>query len=504
MFAKITEADHRLFVCTPCFAKAETAKGGLKPIRPLIGLFREMARLVLIFTVLFGLSINATADETDAPQYPNIILIIADDLGYRDLGSYGAPDIPTPNLDRLADEGIQFSEAYATYPYCGPSRAGIFTGRYQQRFGFDMNVQFSESGLPISEKTLAATLKHYGYATALVGKWHLGRPTKFHPLNRGFDEFYGHLEGMRSYYTNESLSPEEQADRWLVDPVYDMWKEIEFDGYITDRFSEKVTEIIAKGKNSPFFITLAYNAPHDPIEEPPSKYLDRISEEVPLKRRHYAATVNAIDEGVGGIVSELKKQGMYENTMIFFISDHGGIPWANNSSNGELTGFKDLVYEGGIRTPFIFHWGKDQVNPSAASQPVSTLDIFSTIMAAVDPAYNQSHLDGTDLLQENLSAILEQRPLFWSVDGGQQRAIRIGKHKLVQLFHYPAELYDLSISPVEDHLEGVKLAKIQDVLARSMLETLWAWQGTLPEPRIGGRRNPDSRFEPSRKLLRLE
>lgn len=467
-------------------------------------------RLHLVAALMIGgvcqLQTAPAASDHGEPEaeLPNVLLIIADDLGYRDLSCYGAEDIPTPNLDRLASEGTRFTDAYASYAYCGPSRAGILTGRYQQRFGFDFNVQHTRHGLPVSEKTLAANLKHYGYATAFIGKWHLGELEKFHPLNRGFDEFYGHLRGMRAYYSNATLSPEDRRNRNLSDPVCEMREEVEFEGYITDVFSDKARDFIRRKSGRPFFITLSYNAPHTPIhEKQPEKYLGKLPQGGRPQRRRYGACVNAIDAGVGAVLREMKGQGVYENTMIFFVSDHGGVPWANGSSNGELTGFKDVVYEGGIRTPFIFRWGGGAVGKAAASQPVSTLDIFSTIMAAVDPDYRSVLLDGVNLLQEGIAAELEKRPLFWSVDGGRQLAVRLGEDKLVQLFDYEPELYDLGDSWVEDYEKGIAMAKRKPEKTQILMRLLRDWQATLPEPFVTRPSDPGNYFDATAEILRI-
>ncbi|AZQ65115.1 N-acetylgalactosamine 6-sulfate sulfatase [Flammeovirga pectinis] len=358
----------------------------------------------LIVTLsLFNFSIKAQ----NTAQKPNIIVIMLDDLGYGDLGFHGCKDIKTPHIDNMAENGITFSSAYATYPVCGPSRAGFITGRYQQKFGFERNPQYDYNdigmGLPLDEKTIANYLGDAGYSTGAIGKWHLGAHPDLWPLKRGFDEFYGHIGGGHVYTKsndwkeNQNVTTEwESYNTWLVrnntpenpDSMVD---------YLTHQFTNEALDFIDRKKEEPFFLYLAYNAPHDPLEAP-QEYLDLYASIEDEKRQKYAAMVAVVDEGVGKIMDKLEALGLEDNTLLFLLSDNGGPETKNASDNGVLRGAKSDVYEGGIRVPFLMYW-KGEISPKVYDKPVSSLDIMATAAALNGiEAKEDKPFDGVNLI----------------------------------------------------------------------------------------------------------
>ena len=296
----------------------------------------------------FALTLGSCFAAFGAPTAPpNLILILTDDQGYHDVGFNGCKDIPTPNLDSLAGNGIKFTSGYVSYSVCSPSRAGLLTGRYEQRFGHERNPRFEPknrlSGLPLTETTLADTLGNSGYHTGIIGKWHLGAHPDLHPLQRGFDEFFGMLGGGHRYLpeelaiknTRQAKSEEDSYRLWIMRNL----EPVKTTNYLTDEFSDEAVSFIARNKTKPFFLYLAYNAPHAPLLAT-EKYLRRFPGIKNPKRRTYAAMVSAVDDGVGRVLAELRKQGLETNTLVFFLSDNGGPTTDNASNNNPLRGDK--------------------------------------------------------------------------------------------------------------------------------------------------------------------
>src|SRR5215207_8124141 len=269
--------------------------------------------------VLIGLLSAASAGSAAEPRKPNVIVILADDMGYADIGVNGCKDIPTPNIDSIARNGVRCVNGYVSHPYCSPTRAGLLTGRYQQRFGHEFNPgpptdRTPEVGLPLTEVTMADRLKAAGYRTGLVGKWHLGHADdKFHPLNRGFDEFFGFLGGSHSY-----LRPGTGPTA-----IFRGKEEVKEKEYLTDAFAREGVAFIEKHKKESFFLYWAFNAVHGPMEAA-DKYLKRFPEIKDEKRRTYAAMLAALDDAIGQGLAKLKECGIDDNTLIFFVSDNGG------------------------------------------------------------------------------------------------------------------------------------------------------------------------------------
>lgn len=361
------------------------------------------------------------ADGSTRP--PNIVILLADDLGYGDLGFQGGKDIPTPHVDSLAANGVRFANGYVSGPYCSPTRAGLLTGRYQTRFGYEFNPG-REYGLPKSETTIADRLKAAGYATGLVGKWHLGAAPELRPLKRGFDEFFGFHGGAHVYFAEQS-----QTIFRGESPVVE--KE-----YLTDAFAREAVAFIDRHQTHPFFLYLAFNAVHTPMHATDDR-LKRFASIQDERRRTYAAMLTALDEAVGRVLDKLRASGLEENTLIFFFSDNGGptMPTTtiNGSSNAPLRGSKRTTLEGGVHVPFVIQWKGRLPAGKVYTQPVIQLDVLPTALAAAGAPVDDSwKLDGVNLLpylQETRQGVPHES-LYWRM--GPQRAIRKGDWKLVQ------------------------------------------------------------------------
>ena len=336
---------------------------------------------------------------------PNLIVIMTDDQGYADVGFNGCKDIPTPNLDSIASNGVNFPNGYVSYSVCSPSRAGLLTGRYQQRFGHERNPQFqpenSRSGLPLSETTIGDALGKVGYKSGIIGKWHLGAHPDLHPLKRGFNEFFGHLGGGHRYFSEEltlqnTIQAKNEADSYRLWIMRDQTP-VKTTQYLTDEFSDEAVRFVERHKAEPFFLYLAYNAPHAPLQAS-EKYLARFPGIKNEKRRTYAAMVSAVDDGAGRVLGKLRELGLEEETMVVYLSDNGG-PADNASDNGPLKGGKGSPWEGGIRVPFAAQWPGHIPKGLVYQNPVVSLDIFATIAAlAKAPVDAARPLDGVNLM----------------------------------------------------------------------------------------------------------
>ncbi|MEO1536046.1 MAG: sulfatase-like hydrolase/transferase, partial [Planctomycetota bacterium] len=335
---------------------------------------------------------------------PNLVVIIADDLGYADVGFNGCEDIPTPNIDRIAAEGVRFSSGYVTSAICGPSRAGLITGRYQHRFGSSLNPTIDptvHNGVPRDELTIAEMLRPAGYTSMAVGKWHLGTFPGLHPRDRGFDEFYGFLTGGHDYFpenlTLEDLSEVRRQWGWYRTKLLHNGKRVSTDEYLTDELSNAAVDFIHREHRGPFFLYLAYNAPHTPMQAT-EEYLARFPE-LEGRRKVYAAMVSAMDDGIGRVLDALDQSDVADNTLVVFLSDNGGAR-NNASSNEPLRGYKRELFEGGLRVPFAMRWPDRFPSGAVYSDPVISLDIAGTIAAAAGSAVAtnpEKPLDGVDL-----------------------------------------------------------------------------------------------------------
>ena len=364
---------------------------------------------------------SGQSDSQVSEGPPNIIIILVDDAGYVDFGFMGSGDLETPRIDELAGKGVIFTDAHVSATVCAPSRAGLLTGRYQQRFGHECNGTGGNLGTDPDETTLADALKRAGYKTAAIGKWHLGHPEEYIPNNRGFDEFYGFLGGSRSYFPLENPN-QNQVIRHNREPV-------QFDGYLTDVFGDKAVEYIAQYKEEPFFIYLAFNAVHTPMQAK-EDHLEKYSGH---PRRELAAMTWSLDENVGKVVDKLEEEGLTDHTLIFFLSDNGGA-LSNQSSCGPLKGWKGNKFEGGHRVSFFVTWPGRIPKGKTFDGLTSALDIFMTsIRAAGIEKYEGNRLDGINLIPY-LTGEQTGDPhssLYWRKD--KMAAARIGDHKLIRL-----------------------------------------------------------------------
>jgi arylsulfatase A-like enzyme len=419
-----------------------------------------------------------------SPTKPNVILILMDDLGYGDLGSYGASDVRTPNIDRLAREGVKFTESYASGAVCSATRAALITGRYQARVGLEWVLgPFSDTahGLPVRGASLPALLKKSGYATGLIGKWHLGYRPEQQPNAHGFDEFFGFLGGHLDYYTH--------TDGRRHD-LYENGKEVEEPGYITDVFTTRAVDFVNRHAAQPFFLEVAYNATHMPFEPPPDSlgnHRQAAQTEMPgdrngSTREDYVRMLERADEGVGKLLSALESRGIAKNTLVIFTDDNGG-EWL--SRNEPFTRRKGTLWEGGIRVPLIMSWPGRIPAGKVSSQIAMTMDVTATVLAAAGASANPLYpLDGIDLtpIARGQSPSVT-RDVFWRIPlpGRRQSAVRSDHWKLVidemapSFGFSPAAqvyLFDLSTDPAE----RTDLAASHSTLVAELRAKIQAWE----------------------------
>ena len=330
-----------------------------------------------------------------AASRPNIIVIMADDLGYRDLGFTGCTDFETPNIDRLAETGVECLNGYASHPFCAPTRAGLMTGRYQQRFGFETNPAYApfdeRSGLPPTETTIATRLKKVGYRTGLVGKWHLGFSKAHHPLNRGFDFFFGMPGGGHDYFEVDSRAIGEEYKA----PLIDNRKYANVEGYLTHQLTDHAIKFIEQSKDDPFFLFLSYNAPHSPFQAP-KETIDALAHIPNKKRRAYAAMIVEMDNDIGRVMKTLVLNELEEDTLIFFLSDNGGPHEGVVTDNAPFRDGKGSVREGGIHVPFIACWPGRLPEGTQFEHPVISIDLAPT--AAALAGAGQGNMEGVNLI----------------------------------------------------------------------------------------------------------
>jgi arylsulfatase A-like enzyme len=439
-----------------------------------------MIRRGPIVTCLFTALISSPA--LAAERRPNIIVFLADDMGYADVGFQGCKDIPTPRIDSLAKNGVRCTNGYVSGPYCSPTRAGLMTGRYQQRFGHEFNPGGAGNrnfGLPLSETTIADRLKAAGYATGLVGKWHLGNVERFRPPKRGFDDFFGFLGGAHPYF------PGMGAAIFRGDETV-MEKE-----YLTDAFGREAVAFIDRHKTKPFFLYLAFNAVHTPMHATDER-LQRFASISDKTRRTYAAMLTAMDEAVGKVLDKLQAEKLDNDTLIFFLNDNGGPTMQgttiNGSRNTPLRGSKRTTLEGGIRVPFAIQWKGRLPAGKTYEKPIIQLDVLPTALTAAGvEVKSEWKLDGLDLLPF-LTDKNQQAPhetLYWRL--GQQMAIRHGDWKLVR--------YDPASDGEKGRISAVKLYNLADDIGEAKdlsasnpdkykeLLTAWdKWSAELAKP----------------------
>jgi len=421
--------------------------------------------------------IDDSGKSNISAEKPNFVLIVADDLGFADLSLNGSTQIKTPNIDQLAKTGVMFSEAYVSSPVCSPSRAGLLTGRNQVEFGHDNNIGGNQPGfdpeylgLPLSQKTIADLLALQGYVSGLVGKWHLGDLPKYHPLKRGFNEFWGYTGGGHDYFNS---SPDGTG---YNSPIQSNYKNPDPITYITDDVGNECAGFITRHQDQPFFLFASFNAPHTPmqaIEEDLILY-ENIKD---IKRRTYAAMVHRLDINVGKIIEAINESGLSDNTLIVFISDNGGPVNSNASINAPYNGQKGILLDGGIHVPFIMNWPQTLPADKTYANPVSSLDIAATFYELAAGEIN-TNFDGVNLMPYLLGDrnSLPHKELKWRFT--ISAAIREGDWKLIRLpdrlpylFHLPSDISEQNNVALEN------LEKTEELLRK-----LGVWDVGLPHP----------------------
>lgn len=431
------------------------------------------------------------------------MLIIADDLGYGELGCYGGTDIPTPSIDSLANSGARFTSGYVTAPFCAASRAGLLTGRYQTSFGFEFNpigAKNSEAGigLPVKLPTIADRLRAVGYATALVGKWHLGGTAPFHPMRRGYDQFFGFLhEGhfyaappwkeMTSWLRRKRL-PGGAQGRWTSadgkiiwsshmghdEPPYDADNPLLQGSQpvevidLTTQLTDQAIDFVRHHQHQPFFLTLAYNAVHSPLQAR-DDYLQRHRSIADMQRRIFAGMLSQLDDSVGRVVMALREFELDKQTIVVFMSDNGGPTKELTSRNDPLRGGKGQLLEGGIRVPMILVWPGFTRPEQVIETPINALDISTSLMQACGADTEQ--MDGTGLkaVIADGESLSKRPPLYWRV--GQQMAMRSGKWKIYRPAGSRWQLFDVE----QDIGESNDVAGQNPETVKTLVEQWESW-----------------------------
>jgi arylsulfatase A-like enzyme len=391
----------------------------------------------MIQNLLIGtcaLALASCGSTKVSEQKPNVLIILLDDAGYNDFGFMGSRDISTPNIDKLASTGVILSDAHVSATVCGPSRAGLLTGRYQQRSGYECNPDNEEFGLCLSEKTIADVFKENGYHTYVIGKWHQGGLPKMHPNKRGFDDFYGFLSGSRSYFYNTKTDSDTNT------MLQHNGEKIKFESYLTYELGDAASKFVKEKTEKPFMMYLSFNAVHTPMEA--------TQEDLNLFEGHprqtLAAMTYAVDKAIGNVIEALKESGKFNNTLIFFLSDNGGAH-NNSSSNYPLKGFKGNKFEGGHRVPFFMVYPGFIKPDTRYNGLVSSLDIMPTSMAAagIDMSGLTKPLDGVNILPYLTDDTVKQPHsiLFWRKQ--DMAVVREGDFKLIRVKNEGIRLYNL-------------------------------------------------------------
>jgi arylsulfatase A-like enzyme len=436
-----------------------------------------------------------------------------DDLGYGELGCYGGTQIPTPHMDALAASGVRFTNGYVTAPFCAASRAALMTGRYQTRFGFEFNPIGAKNvepgiGLPVHEKTIADRLRDVGYATALIGKWHLGGTAPFHPQRRGFDEFFGFLHeghyyvpppwmGVTTWLRRKAL-PDGGPGRWTSPDQRIVWSthlgtnEPDYDADnpllrssqptdvrvdLTAAFTREACDFIDRHHRQPFFLTLAYNAVHSPMQAT-DFYMAKFAHIEDIHRRIFAAMLSQLDDSVGELLEQIRKSGFADNTLIALVSDNGGPTKELTSRNAPLRGGKGELREGGIRVPMVISWPGQSIAGSSLDVPVSSLDITATMLDAAGVTLPENQIDGVSLrsLLSGHAKLAPHETLFWRV--GKKHALRHGDWKLINEGTGQWQLFNL----LSDISETTDLATREPQRLNELIIRWDAWDSQQIEP----------------------
>jgi arylsulfatase A-like enzyme len=468
--------------------------------------------LYLMAAMLMGIPLvtaqNRSPESRQVPRKPNIVIILADDLGYCDISMYGCKEIPTPHIDSIGKNGIRFTNAYVSAPVCSPSRAGLLTGRYQQRFGFEFNagplpraLSNKDMGLPLSEITLAETLNKAGYATGMVGKWHLGMNNRYMPTQRGFDEYFGFLFGANLYIDpdkpgvmtrrgNVEGGGSAANTRSFRNPIYRNTTPVVEDDYLTDAFAREAVAYIDRHQKVPFFLYAPFNAPHEPFQAT-QKYLDRFPNVKDERRRVYMAMVSALDDAVGAILKQLRDTGLEKDTLVVFLSDNGCATYTGACTNEPLRFGKLTHLEGGFRVPFAMQWPGHLKAGTVTDQVISSLDLFPTAVAIAGGELPKDRaIDGVNLMPY-LTGKNKRAPhevLCWR--NGPNAAVRKGDWKLLKGGdHY--WLFDLS----KDIGEQKNLTAQRPEIVEQLKKELVKWEAQMKEPLWPCRKAPGALWE---------
>ncbi len=468
-----------------------------------------MLKLVRFGVMAALLLVASTPFLSAADQQPNIVVLFADDLGYGELSCQGNPEIPTPHIDSIASNGVRFTDGYVAGPNCSPSRAGFLTGRIPTRFGYEFNPigavnEHPGVGLPAAEVTIAETLRNAGYTTGLIGKWHQGGTADYHPFRHGFDEFFGFLheghsfipppyEGVTTMLRRKSL-PHGKKGRWVGkkglvytdhmgenEPDYDADNPIYRGGqpvveteYLTDALTREAVDFIDRHDDKPFFLYLAYNAVHSPLQGA-SAYMQKFAHIEDIHRRIFAAMLSNMDDSVGAVLTQLRKSGLEEDTIVFFLSDNGGPTRELTSSNLPLRGSKGQMYEGGLRVPFLMQWKGKVPAGQTYEKPVCAFDIYATAAANSVGVIAPELVEGVDLVPfvTGKDTGTPHGTLFWRQGGksglrhGDWKIVRMGGRKTDRKVKW--ELYDLENDVSEE-------TNVADVQPERLAELVALWQ----------------------------
>ncbi|MGB5419060.1 sulfatase family protein [Algibacter sp.] len=424
--------------------------------------------IVLLISSCTGVKSQSVKTNEIKTTRPNIIIIMTDDQGYADVGFNGSKEMITPALDKLAKEGTIFSSAYVTHPFCGPSRAGLLTGRYPHEFGSQFNLPANSEksvgeGIPLSEKFMSSQLQESGYYTGIIGKWHLGAVAGYEPKDRGFDYFYGFLGGGHNFFPEDYVKKYKQQKEagnkniWeYLAPLQRNGVEVEESEYLTDELSHDAVRFVnnASKKDQPFFLYLAYNAPHTPLEAK-EEDMQKFSNIKDKARQTYAAMVYAVDRGVGELVVALKATNQYENTLIVFLSDNGGRT-DQGANNAPLRGVKGDTYEGGFRVPMFFHWPNKVPAGKHYEYPVSALDLYPTFVGLAKATISKDkQLDGKNIWNSIVkSENARKGEMIFSMRhraGFSDVGVRQDEWKATKAYNGPWKLYNIDSDISEKH-----------------------------------------------------
>lgn len=419
-----------------------------------------------------GLVLALHTFDCRAGDRPNVVVIMADDLGYEGLGCYGASQIETPHLDRLAAGGVRCTDFHSNGPVCSPTRAAFMTGRYQQRSGVSGVVtalSHRGRGLALDEQTLGEAMQQCGYRTALFGKWHLGYDPGFNPIRQGFDEYRGFVSGNIDYHRH--IDQEGHFDWWRQDRLEDD------PGYLTDLITDYGVDFIRRTRDRPFLLVLTHGAPHTPLQvrdSPGFRVVGKLAKRQPRMKVEdpiatYHEMIELLDEGVGRVIAEIDSLGLREKTLIVFCSDNG--PSLRFGSAGPYRGGKGSVYEGGHRVPGVFNWRGALPEGADCQETLLTMDLMPTFLELAGGAAERD-LDGVSVLSALRGEELEPRSVFWKFKG--KSAVRRGGWKLVAQ-RSGATLYDLSNDPAE----SVDVSAEHADTAKELQQQLADWEASV-------------------------